>query len=79
MRFVISKIHQKYSETAKKQKTYEHYFYEGNIISFPDEMKKEHFVIAGVDYYWKTIQDLEQDENVKQKNLDVLKYVKELF
>jgi hypothetical protein len=40
-------------------------------------LKENHFTIDGVDYYWMTIDEMEQDPEIKAKNLDVVALVKE--
>lgn len=77
--FVAQMIHEKFSESAKKDKVYNHRFYIASIKQFPVEMKKDTFNFDGRVYYWKTITELERDENVRKKNMDILNYVKELI
>lgn len=41
-------------------------------------MLQDSFECDGKQYYWMTVPELEQDENVQKKNNDILGYVKEL-
>lgn len=77
--FKAQKIHEKYSESAKKNKVYSHKFYLATIKNFPEYMKKDAFECDGKMYYWKSAAELEQDTDVQEKNQDILNYVKELF
>lgn len=77
--FVAQKIHEKFSESANENKVYSHKFYEATISEFPEDIKKNSFICDGKEYHWRSIAELEQDENVQKKNLDILNYVKELF
>ena len=40
-------------------------------------MKTDDFSVNGKHYYWMTIKDMEEDENVRKKNLEVVDFVKE--
>ena len=77
--FVAQKIHDKYSETAKENKVYSHKFYMADIKSFPEYMKADSFECDGRSYHWRSLAELELDDNVQKKNLDILNFVKELF
>ena len=45
--------------------------------NIPDEFRKDNFEISGRHYYWMTIDEMEKDDNIKKKNLDVVDFVKE--
>ena len=77
--FKGARIHQKYSESAKKEKIFSHKFYLAVIDEFPEDTMEDSFEIDGRKYYWKSIPELEQDEVAMKKNSDVIGYVKELF
>ncbi len=77
--FVTQKIHEKYSESARETKIYSHKFYLATISHFPTYMKQDSFECDGKLYHWKSISDLEQDEEVQKKNMDILGFVKEFF
>ncbi len=40
-------------------------------------MKADDFSIKSKHYYWMTIKDMEQDENIMKKNMEVVDFVKE--
>lgn len=71
-------IHEKFSESTHEEKVYSHRFYLAKISKFPDMMLQDSFECDGKQYYWMTVPELEQDENVQKKNNDILGYVKEL-
>ena len=77
--FIAQKIHDKYSETAKENKVYSHKFYRADIKSFPEYMKADSFECDGRSYHWRSLAELELDDNVQKKNFDILNFVKELF
>ncbi len=77
--FKGQRIHQKYSESAKENKVYCHKFYLAEVTTFPEEMKADSFEYDGKTYHWRSISELEQDEDVQKKNQDILGFVKELF
>lgn len=43
----------------------------------PDKFKKDNFEVNGKHYYWMTIEEMEKDNNIKEKNLEVVDFVKE--
>ena len=47
------------------------------VNKIPDEFRKDNFEISGRHYYWMTIDEMEKDDNIKKKNLDVVDFVKE--
>ena len=79
LKYVTSKIHEKYSENDKMNKIYSHKFYLADIVDFSEIMKKDVFEIDGRTYYWMSMSELESDQNVLKKNSDIINYVKESF
>lgn len=71
--------HEKLSETAQKNKLYHHYFYYADLKNIPDNMKSDTFEIDGIVYKWRTIADMEQDEAIRKKNLDIVSIVKTII
>lgn len=49
-----------------------------SIRNYPEEMRKDSFQCDGKEYSWMTLDELEQDDNVRKKNSDILNYVKEM-
>lgn len=78
LKYLGQRIHEKFSESAKKTKIYSHRFYIATIQDFPPLMQQDSFQCDGKRYYWMSMAELEQDENVKRKNSDILEYIKEL-
>lgn len=76
LRYFGSDIREKFSETAKKNKLYNHKFYFAEIASFPEPMKSDTFEIDGKTYKWRCISDMEQDKKIQEKNMDILNVVK---
>ena len=78
LKFCMQKIHTKYSVPAEKDKVYNHYFYKATIKEHPKGIQDDHFKVGDREYYWKTLEELEQDERVIANNLDIVNYVKEI-
>jgi hypothetical protein len=76
--YIAEKTHKKFSESAKKEKEYQHYFYSIDIKNMPDIMKKSNFIINNRQYLWLTLNKLENDERIQKVNSDIVNYVKEL-
>lgn len=74
--YKTQKIQSKFSESDKIQKTYEHKLYCADISHFNNLLKQNSFEINGKKFKWMTIEQMEQDENIKKKNLDVVDLVK---
>lgn len=71
-------IHKKYSESAKKEKEYHHYFFNVDIEDIPSIIKQKEFSINNIKYSWYSIKELENDKRIKQVNSDIVNIVKEL-
>ncbi len=76
--YLGQRIHEKYSESAKKRKVYCHKFYIADIKKFPDKIKQDSFEIDGKEYQWLSMPELETDKDVQKKNYDIVRFVKEL-
>ena len=63
------KLQQKYSESHKEERYYDHVFYKGKITAFPEQM------IDGVTYRWMTMADMKENPDIQKKNLDVVEVV----
>ena len=57
--YVAEKTHKKFSESAKKEKEYQHYFYSINIKNIPDIMKQKSFILNNRKYEWYSFSELE--------------------
>ena len=72
------RVHEKYSVSDERNKVYCHAFYLAELDSYPEQLQAESFKIDGREYIWMTMQELESDEMVQQKNMDIVGFVKEL-
>lgn len=77
--YVSHRIHEKFSVSAQENKLYSHKFYLATMDEYPAFMQEDSFKCDGTVYHWRTITELEQDQKVQQKNMDIVRYVKELF
>ena len=68
--YKMDKIHTKFSESDKIEKTYHHYFYECEI---ENNLKN-----SDVQFKWFSMEGLLEDERIKKVNSDIVGYVKEL-
>ena len=75
--YVGKKTHTKFSESAKKDKEYIHYFYNVKIEELPNNMRVKEFIINSEKYIWCSYNELYKDERVQKTNSDVLEFVKE--
>ena len=76
--FKMDKVHTKYSESAKIEKEYHHYFYNVNIKNIPNIMNSKEFSIDGMEYKWYSMENLESDERIKKVNSDIVGFVKDI-
>lgn len=78
LKYIDQHISYKLSEKDKEYKVYNHKFYIAEVSEFPAYMQKDEFEVDGRKYYWKSLNELEQDENVVKKNNDILSHIKEV-
>lgn len=77
LRYITSRVQEKYSVSHDEKRTYNHRLYELQISDWPAKKQKD-FVVNGKHYYWMSIADMEKDKNIVKKNLEVVDFVKEL-
>ena len=77
LKYITTRIQPKFSERDKVQKVYQHSLYRGKILDFPSDMLCNEFEIDGTRYKWWTIEEMEQDLEIMEKNKDVVSFVKE--
>lgn len=77
--YVSQKLHEKFSESAQRNKLYSHRFYLAEVSEYPEHLTQDSFECDGRTYYWRSIQELEKNERVQKVNSDILNFVKELF
>lgn len=75
--FKEQRIQRKFSVSNQRYKVYDHKLYYVEISEFTDNIKQHEFKIDGTKYFWMSIKEMENDENIKQKNSDVVGFVKE--
>ena len=67
--YKMEKVHTKFSESDKIQKTYHHYFYKCKI--------EKEFENRKIQFKWYSMEELLRDERIQMVNSDIVKYVKE--
>ena len=72
--YVEKKKHKKFSETAKKEKEYIHYFYK---VELNTEFYENNFEIDGKKYKFYSYKELLEDKRIMQVNSDIVEFIKE--
>lgn len=75
--FVTSRTQEKYSVSHNENRIYNHNLYSITLSKLPAYMKKDNFVINNKHYYWMTMNEMLSDSNIKEKNLEVVYFVKD--
>lgn len=75
LEYKCQKLQQKYSESHKEERFYDHLFYKGKISTIPKQMQKDTFEIDGVSYQWMTMADMKSNPDIRKRNLDVVEVV----
>lgn len=75
-KFISKKVHTKFSESAKKEKEYEHYFYNVTIKNISD-LSSKNFIINDVKYCWYSYDELLNDERIQKVNSDIVSFIKD--
>ena len=68
------KKHKKFSESAKIEKEYTHYFYNVNLDL---KLNDNDFEIDGIKYKWFSYSDLLNDKRIQEVNSDIVQFIKE--
>ncbi len=68
------KKHKKFSESAKIEKEYIHYFYN---VKIEEKFTDKEFLINGIKYKWFNYSELMNDERIQKVNSDIVQFVKE--
>ena len=74
--YVTNALHCKYSESDQVYKQYKHTLYRLALSKVPECMAGDIFELNNQKYAWKSIQELEADSNVMDKNDDIIAFVK---
>ena len=75
IKYLMDKKHKKFSESAKIEKEYHHYFYLIDISKITSDMKHKQFTINRVQYKWFSVNELESDKRIQEVNSDIVGYV----
>ena len=78
-RYITSRIQEKYSVSHKENRVYNHKLYEISIDHLSEIFPENDFLKNGKHFYWMTLSEMEQDDNIAKKNLDVIDFVKEIL
>lgn len=76
--FVDERVHRKFSESAKIEKEYQHYFYKVELLKALDEFNKKEFENSNKKYKWFLFEELTKDERIQKVNSDIVEYVRQL-
>ena len=75
--YVTSRVQEKYSVSHQENRIYNHRLYDVTLSKYSEKMKKDSFVVNGKRYYWMSVTEMEKDENIMEKNREVVDFVKE--
>lgn len=75
VKLLDSKTHKKFSESAKKEKEYTHYFYK---VTLNKEIKNDDFEINDVKYKWLSYEEMINDERISKVNSDIIEFVRNI-
>ena len=62
----------KYSPDLKSRRMYHNIYYQVFIRDFPDKLKQSKFILDGAKYKWMTVQEMWEDNKIRENNADVL-------
>lgn len=63
----------KYSPDRKSVRMYHNKYYQVFISNFSDILKQPEFTLDGIKYKWMTLEEMWDDEQIKENNADVLR------
>ncbi len=72
------KIYEKYSESDKYIKVYDHKFFEVVIENMPSFMQQDEFEIENIKYKWFSLDEMKADSDILDKNTDVIDILSEI-
>ena len=75
--YINYKTHTKFSESAKIEKEYIHYFYKIELPNSLDILTQEEFEIKNKKYRYFSYQDLKNDAKIQKVNSDIVNYIEE--
>lgn len=74
----MDKVHTKFSQSAKVNKEYHHYFYLVKVDDEKNIMINKEFMINGINYKWFYYKKLLDDKRIREVNSDIIEFVKEI-
>ncbi len=74
--YVMDKVHTKFSESAKVNKEYHHYFYNIKFDNIPNFMQNPTFSANDKIFKWFSLTKLEEDKRIQQVNSDIVGFIK---
>ena len=77
IKFIMDKVHNKFSESAKTYKKYHHYFFYVNINNIPSNILKQEFIIGDEQFKWYSMTELENNDRIMKVNNDIVSFIKE--
>lgn len=75
--YINEKTHTKFSESAKQEKEYTHYFYKIELLNSLDVLTQKEFEIKNQKYRYFSYQDLKNNERIQKVNSDIVNYIEE--
>ena len=76
--YVMDKIHTKFSESAKVNKEYNHYFYNVDLQAMPINMQSKIFTLGDKYFKWFSLTELQEDKRIQQVNSDIVGFIKDI-
>ncbi len=76
--YVMDKVHTKFSESAKINKEYHHYFYSVELQSMPYFMQNSTFSANDKTFKWFSLTELEEDKRIQQVNSDIVSFIRDI-
>lgn len=76
--FAGERIHTKFSESAKIEKEYQHYFYKVELLKPIDSLNENELKKQTRIYKWFSYDELKNDKRIQQVNSDIVEYIREL-
>ena len=76
--YKMDKVHEKYSVSANKMKTYHHYFYVAKSNEFINNSTDKTFTVNVLKCSWLSLTELENNKRIQTVNKDIVDFVKEI-
>ena len=74
--FIGEKTHKKFSESAKIEKEYQHYFYKVKLLKSKEKFNQKEFECFDIKYKWFSFEEFQKDERIQKVNSDIIQFVK---